>query len=202
MDGTRDASRAPAALHLQFARVQRVCAKDRRRAGRALRRPSGGDRLADRQRDQLRSERVLLGRRPRGVPRVFETAAFSTLDAFNDAIGARFWNQSYTYVGRGGSGALHAARPRAIRTWSLLEKAFFSRQRHSLRKAAERQSCARTSGIRFITTNGIFGHLDNHRSHAVCAGFHHLRQLSEFRVIGRNPRNSFRKTSSRTGSGR
>ena len=86
---------------------------------------------------------------------------FETLDALNDVIGARFWNQSYAdwnevFLERhtpGGQGNPHLA---------LLGKAFFS---YSAIRFVKMQSdiLRQYAGGRFITTNGLFGHLDNHR---------------------------------------
>ena len=86
---------------------------------------------------------------------------FQTLDALNDAIGARFWNQSYSdwdevYLERytaPGQGNPHLA---------LLGKAFFSQSAIRFVKL-QSDILHRYSKNQFITTNGIFGHLDNHR---------------------------------------
>lgn len=86
---------------------------------------------------------------------------FATLEAFNEAIGARFWNQTYdcwdeVYLERytpRGQGNPHLA---------LLGKEFFS---ESAIRFVKRQSDILRAYIKkqFITTNGIFGHLDSHR---------------------------------------
>ena len=92
--------------------------------------------------------------------RAYARARFQTLEALNSAIGARFWNQTYSdwnevYLERwtpNGQGNPHLA---------LLGKQFFSdsairfvkMQSDILRKHTKQQ---------FITTNGLFGHLDNH----------------------------------------
>ena len=85
---------------------------------------------------------------------------FDTVEAFNDAIGARFWNQSYAcwdevYLERytlHGQGNPHLA---------LLGKTFFSES--AIRFAKLQSDILRTyCKNQFVTTNGIFGHLDNH----------------------------------------
>jgi len=83
---------------------------------------------------------------------------FKTLDALNDAVGARFWNQTYTDWAQvdlerptlHGHGNPHMA---------LLEKRFFSRSAISYVKL-QADILREYSGDRFVTTNGIFGHLD------------------------------------------
>ncbi|HPF87182.1 MAG TPA: beta-galactosidase [Candidatus Limiplasma sp.] len=85
---------------------------------------------------------------------------FQTVAALNDAIGARFWSQSYSDWSEvcleqytpSGQGNPHL---------SLLAKAFFS---DSAIRFAKLQSdiLRQYIGDRFITTNGIFNHLDNH----------------------------------------
>jgi beta-galactosidase len=85
---------------------------------------------------------------------------FGTIEAYNDAIGARFWNQSYSdwsevYLERHTSG--QQGNPHV----SLLSKAFFSQ---SAIRFVKMQSDILRAHVQnqFITTNGIFGHLDNH----------------------------------------
>ncbi len=92
--------------------------------------------------------------------RAYLRERFRTLDAFNDAIGARFWNQTYSdwsevHLER------HTPHGQGNPHLALLSKAFFSAgaiafarmQSDILRQYTKNQ---------FITTNGIFGHLDNH----------------------------------------
>lgn len=84
---------------------------------------------------------------------------FGTLDALNEAIGARFWNQTYTAWDE-----VDMTRP-TIHNHSnphmeLLEKRFFSRSAVSF-AAMQAKILRQYIGERFITTNGLFGHLDN-----------------------------------------
>lgn len=85
---------------------------------------------------------------------------FVTLSALNDAIGARFWNQTYT------DWSEIRINPKVPAQYSnphmaLLEKRFIS---EGARRFVKLQSdlISRHSPGRFITTNGVFGHLDNH----------------------------------------
>lgn len=83
---------------------------------------------------------------------------FGTLEALNDAIGGRFWSQSFSaweevflerpVVGRG--------NPHL----SLLEKEFISDSAISFADM-QAQILRKHIGHRFITTNGMFGHLKN-----------------------------------------
>ena len=93
--------------------------------------------------------------------RIYLRERFETLDAFNDAIGARFWNQSYSswdevYLER------HTLRGQGNPHLALLGKEFFS---HSAIRFVKMQADILRTYCKnqFITTNGIFGHLDNHR---------------------------------------
>lgn len=85
---------------------------------------------------------------------------FGTLDALNEAIGAAFWNQTYTDWAQvdlkqptaGMEGNPHMA---------LLEKQFISQS--AIRFVQLQSDILRAYiGDRFITTNGLFGHLDSH----------------------------------------
>ena len=84
---------------------------------------------------------------------------FGTLDALNEAIGARFWNQTYTDWAQ-----VDLERPtlhkHANPHMALLEKRFFSRSAVSYVKL-QADILRQYAGDRFITTNGIFGHLDS-----------------------------------------
>jgi beta-galactosidase len=101
--------------------------------------------------------------------RAYLQAHFGTLDALNEAIGARFWNQTYTdwdqvhltHNTLHGHGNPHMA---------LLEKRFFSK---SARSFVKMQSVIirQYSKGKFITTNGIFGHLDTHEMTQECLDF-------------------------------
>lgn len=85
---------------------------------------------------------------------------FGTLEALNAAIGANFWNQVYTdwaqvHLRRN---TLHGYTNPHM---ALLEKRFVSR---SARRFVKLQAdiLHQHVGDRFVTTNGIFGHLDSH----------------------------------------
>ncbi len=101
--------------------------------------------------------------------RAYLQAHFGTLDALNKAIGAPFWNQTYTawqqvHLTRN---TLHgSANPHM----ALLEKRFISK---SARNFVKMQSgiIAKFAKGRFITTNGIFGHLDTHEMTQECLDF-------------------------------
>ncbi len=101
--------------------------------------------------------------------RAYLQAHFITLDALNEAIGARFWNQTYTgwdqvHLERNtlhGHGNPHMA---------LLEKRFISKSARSFVKMQSEIIAQYTKG-RFITTNGIFGHLDTHEMTQECLDF-------------------------------
>lgn len=84
---------------------------------------------------------------------------FGTLDALNEAIGARFWNQTYTSWAQ-----VDLEKPtlhdHANPHMALLEKRFFSRSAISYVKL-QADILREYVGERFITTNGIFGHLDS-----------------------------------------
>ncbi len=84
---------------------------------------------------------------------------FGTLDALNEAIGARFWNQTYTDWAQ-----VDLEKPtlhdHANPHMALLEKRFFSRSAIAYVKM-QADILRKYVGGRFITTNGIFGHLDS-----------------------------------------
>lgn len=93
--------------------------------------------------------------------REYLKAKFGTLEALNDAIGANFWNQGYTaweevHLRRN---TLHGYTNPHM---ALLEKRFFSA---SARRFVKLQAdiLHQYSGDKFVTTNGIFGHLDSHQ---------------------------------------
>ncbi len=83
---------------------------------------------------------------------------FGTLDALNEAIGARFWNQTYTDWSQ-----VDLERPtlhnHANPHMALLEKRFFSKSAVGYVKL-QADILRKYAGSRFVTTNGIFGHLD------------------------------------------
>ena len=92
--------------------------------------------------------------------RAYLQEKFQTLDALNDAIGGRFWNQSYAswdevYLER------HTLHGQGNPHLALLGKAFFSESAIRFVKMQSDLLRKYTKG-QFITTNGLFGHLDNH----------------------------------------
>lgn len=92
--------------------------------------------------------------------RAYLNEHFGSLKELNTAIGGPFWNQSYTaweqvHLRR------HTLHGHTNPHMALLEKRFFS---HSARRFVRMQAdiLRAHSGEKFITTNGIFGHLDSH----------------------------------------
>ncbi|MCL1795890.1 MAG: beta-galactosidase [Clostridia bacterium] len=84
---------------------------------------------------------------------------FGTLEALNDAIGASFWSQSYTDWDQVDM-ARHLFTGNGNPHMALLEKRFFSKS--AIRYVKLQSDILRKYvGDRFITTNGLFGHLDN-----------------------------------------
>jgi len=84
---------------------------------------------------------------------------FKTLDNLNDAMGTVFWNQTYTGWEQVDL-QKHLLTAEGNPHMSLFEKRFFS---HSAISYAKLQAdiIRKYSPDRFVTTNGIFGHLDN-----------------------------------------
>lgn len=85
---------------------------------------------------------------------------FKTIENLNDAIGGRFWNISFTDWSE-----VDLRRPTPNGRYNphleLLEKRFFSKS--AIRYAKLQSDILRKYiGDRFITTNGVFGHLDSH----------------------------------------
>lgn len=86
---------------------------------------------------------------------------FKTLDALNTALGTTFWNQTYTSWEE-----IHLARPTVSNSnnphMALEEKRFVSKSTIGYCKLqADIIKQYNTKG-QFITTNGLFGHIDNH----------------------------------------
>ncbi len=103
---------------------------------------------------------VFYAQSDRDAFRAYLRRRFGTLEALNEAIGARFWNQTYTDWAQVDllRTTLHGhANPHM----ALLEKAFISECAISYVKL-QSDILRRYVGDRFITTNGMFGHLDNH----------------------------------------
>lgn len=86
-------------------------------------------------------------------------AHFGTLEALNAAIGANFWSQSYSDWSQVDL-SRHTLHGLGNPHLSLLEKRFFSKS--AIRFVKLQSDILRKHvGDRFVTTNGIFGHLDN-----------------------------------------
>lgn len=93
--------------------------------------------------------------------RAYLKEKFKTLDALNEAMGTTFWNQTYTnwdeiYLKRptvGGNTNPHLA---------LEEKRFISKSTIAYCKLQSDIIKKYKTESQFITTNGIFGHLDSH----------------------------------------
>lgn len=96
----------------------------------------------------------------RAAFRVYLQQRFGTLEALNAAIGSRFWNQTYSDWSQ-----VDLERPtlhgHANPHMALLEKTFFSRSAVAYVRL-QSELLRRHIGERFITTNGYFGHVDNH----------------------------------------
>ncbi len=86
---------------------------------------------------------------------------FVTLDALNDAMGTVFWNQTYTSWDE-----LYLTRPNVANSnnphLSLEEKRFISLSTIRFCKMQSDIILKYKRDSQFITTNGIFGHLDSH----------------------------------------
>lgn len=86
---------------------------------------------------------------------------FKTLDALNDAMGTVFWNQTYTSWEE-----IYLTRPTIASSnnphMSLEEKRFFSHSTINFCKFQADIIRKYKTESQFITTNGIFGHLDSH----------------------------------------
>lgn len=113
--------------------------------------------------------------------RQFLQEKYGTLEALNQAWGAVFWDQTYTsweqvYVPRTtyGDGVNPNQQLDYIRFVSQSATRFCQMQCDILRKY-------RKPGD-FITTNGMFGSLDNHRLVEDCLDVLHLRQLPQLRL--------------------
>ena len=84
---------------------------------------------------------------------------FGSLEALNDAIGGNFWSQCYTDWEQADL-SRHLFTGHGNPHMALLEKRFFSKS--AIRYVKLQADILREYvGDRFITTNGLFGHLDN-----------------------------------------
>jgi len=95
---------------------------------------------------------------------------FKTLDALNEAMGTVFWNQTYTDWDE-----IHLSRPTVSGCnnphMALEEKRFFSHSTISYCKLQADILRKYKLQDQFITTNGIFGHLDSHEMTDSCLDF-------------------------------
>lgn len=86
---------------------------------------------------------------------------FKTLDVLNDAMGTVFWNQTYTSWEE-----IYLTRPTLASSNNphmvLEEKRFFSRSTIEFCKFQADIIRKYKPASQFITTNGVFGHLDSH----------------------------------------
>lgn len=93
--------------------------------------------------------------------RVFLKKKYGTLDALNRAWGNVFWNQTYT-----GWEQVHLTRPTVSGSvnphLALDEKRFFSDSAIRFCRMQAEALRRHIPASRFITTNGMFGHLDSH----------------------------------------
>lgn len=91
--------------------------------------------------------------------RAYLRQKFGTLDKLNEAIGARFWNQTYTDWSQVDMERFspHEHQNPHMR---LLELRFISRSAVNYAKL-QADTLRPFIGDRFITTNGLFSHLDN-----------------------------------------
>lgn len=93
--------------------------------------------------------------------RVYLKEKFKTLDFLNESMGTTFWNQTYTDWEE-----IYLKRPTISDSnnphLSLEEKKFFSQSAIAFCKLQSDILKKYTTQDQFITTNGIFGHLDSH----------------------------------------
>ncbi|OPJ58308.1 beta-galactosidase [Clostridium oryzae] len=102
--------------------------------------------------------------------RIYLKDKFKTLDALNEAMGTTFWNQTYTAWDE-----IYLTRPTISNSnnphLSLEEKRFFSHSAISYCKLQCDIINKYKPEDQFITTNGIFGHLDSHEMTDSCLDF-------------------------------
>lgn len=95
---------------------------------------------------------------------------FKTLEALNDAMGTTFWNQTYTDWEE-----IYLTRPTVSNSnnphLSLEEKRFISHSTIAFCKLQADIIKKYKPENQFITTNGIFGHLDSHEMTATALDF-------------------------------
>jgi beta-galactosidase len=93
--------------------------------------------------------------------RLYMKDKFKTLDALNDAMGTAFWNQTYSSWEE-----IYLSRPNNQNYnnphMALEEKRFFSQSTISFCKLQSDIIRKYVPKEIFITTNGIFGHVDSH----------------------------------------
>lgn len=102
--------------------------------------------------------------------RLYLKNKFKTLDALNDSMGTAFWNQTYTDWEE-----IFLTRPTVSDSnnphLALEEKRFISESTISFCKLQADIIKKYISKDQFITTNGIFGHLDSHEMTNTCLDF-------------------------------
>jgi beta-galactosidase len=93
--------------------------------------------------------------------RLYMKDKFKTLDALNDAMGTAFWNQTYSSWEE-----IYLSRPNNHNSnnphMALEEKRFYSKSTISFCKLQSDIIRKYVPKEIFITTNGIFGHVDSH----------------------------------------
>lgn len=111
---------------------------------------------------------------------------YGTLQKLNEAWGTRFWSQTYTDWEQ-----VHLLRPTAGRSANphaaLDEKRFFSDS--AVRFCRMQSECLRSAidARQFITTNGIFDHLDSHRMTEEALDFFTFDNYPNFGYSTENP---------------
>lgn len=102
--------------------------------------------------------------------RIYLKNKFKTLEALNEAMGTTFWNQTYTDWEE-----IHLTRPTVSHCTNphlaLEEKRFISASTISFCKLQADIIKKYITKEQFITTNGIFGHLDSHEMTDACLDF-------------------------------
>ena len=102
--------------------------------------------------------------------RTYLKEKFKTLEALNDAMGTTFWNQTYTSWEE-----IYLTRPTASNSnnphLALEEKRFISYSTISFCKLQVDIIKKYKPKEQFITTNGIFGHLDSHEMTNIALDF-------------------------------
>lgn len=102
--------------------------------------------------------------------RIYLKDKFKTLEVLNEAMGTTFWNQTYTDFEE-----IYLTRPTVSDSnnphLTLEEKRFISYSTISFCKLQADIINKYTTKGQFVTTNGIFGHLDSHEMTDTCLDF-------------------------------